>query len=345
MTSLRNFIITRIILLIPMIWLLVTIVFLLLRVLPGDPITTISPQLPAHQAEAIREQLGLNRPLIEQYFDFLFRILSFDFGNSIRSGEAVAIEVQLAYGPTVMLGLFGVLLGVPLGVVLGGLAGAKRERTIDHAIRIATIATYALPIFLLGILFQFIFAVQTGITWDLFGIGLPPVDLVHAGGTAEFTHFTEIWILDALLSGRPDIAFEIFLHLILPGTCLGLLIGSTIARQVRTHMIYQLEQDYVQFSRARGIPETDLLYKDVLKNSAIPSIGLIGLQIALVLAGAVLTETTFNIPGLGRYLFNAIADRDFPSIQASVVLFAIIVSVISLLTDVIYSILDPRIRY
>ncbi|MFX0062656.1 MAG: ABC transporter permease [Candidatus Hermodarchaeota archaeon] len=340
MTSLRSFIIMRLILLIPMLWFLVTLVFLLLRVLPGDPIAAVSPQLPESQAQAIREQLGLDRPILEQYFDFFMRIFRWDFGDSIQSRESVGLELQRVYGPTIMLSVFAVLIGVPLGIVLGGYAGAKREKAQDHLVRLFTIAIYATPIFLLGILMQITFGIKTGIIPLL-----PPLGLLTPGATAHFTRYTEIWLIDTLLSGRPDLTLDILLHLILPCLCLGLLTASTIARQVRTHMIHQLEQDYVQFSRARGIPEPAIVYKDTLKNSAIPSIGVIGLLIAILLAGAVLTETTFNIPGLGRYLFDAIQYRDFPAVQGCVVLFAIVVGVISLFSDVLYAILDPRIRY
>ncbi|MFX0093939.1 MAG: ABC transporter permease [Candidatus Hodarchaeota archaeon] len=341
MTSLRTFIVTRIALLLPMLWFLVTVVFILLRVLPGDPVTALSPQLPAHQAEAIREELGLNRSILEQYIEFFIRILTLDFGTSINSKLPVGYELQLKYGATITLTLFSVIIGVPLGVLLGGYAGAKREKYHDHAIRLFTIAIYAVPIFLLGILLQILFSYQTGLLLPI----LPPLDLISAGGTGEFTHYTEIWLIDTLLSGRPDLTINILIHLILPCACLGMLIASTIARQVRTHMIHQLEQDYVQFARARGVPESNVVYRDVLKNSAIPTIGLIGLMIALLLAGAVLTETTFNIPGLGRYLFDAIQYRDFPAVQGGVVLFAVVVGLISLLADVLYAILDPRIRY
>jgi len=169
--------------------------------------------------------------------------------------------------------------------------------------------------------------------------------VISPGLTAEFTHYTEVWILDAILSGRPDIALDIIIHLILPSLTLGMLIASSIARQVRTNLIHELEQEYVQFARSRGIAEKTVIKKYALKNAVIPVVGLIGLQFALLLSGAILTETVFNIPGLGRYLFKAIVNKDFPSVQGAFVIFMFIVSIVSLIADILHAILDPRIKY
>jgi peptide/nickel transport system permease protein len=168
---------------------------------------------------------------------------------------------------------------------------------------------------------------------------------MRAGATGEFEKFTNIWIIDTLLSGRPDLTYDLILHLILPSVALGMLIAAVIARQVRTNMIFQLEQDYVHFARSRGIPENTVKYRYALKNAVIPAIGLISLQFALLLAGAILTETTFNIPGLGRYLFLALSEKDFPAVQGVMIVFVLVVSIVSLLSDVLYAILDPRITY
>jgi peptide/nickel transport system permease protein len=173
----------------------------------------------------------------------------------------------------------------------------------------------------------------------------PPVSLMDAGNTGEFHHFTEIWIIDTILSLRFDLTLDLLTHLIMPSLALGMLIAGVIARQVRTNMIYHLEQDYVHFARSRGIPENTVKYRYALKNSVVPVIGLISLQFALLLAGAILTETTFNIPGLGRYLFQALQEKDFPAVQGVMVIFVMIVSIVSVIGDVLYALLDPRITY
>ena len=320
-----------------MIWFLLTIIFVLLRVLPGDPVRSMSPNLPADQIEVVREQLGLNRPIEEQYFDFLIRILTLDFGKSMNTNLDVITELQLAFGATLMLGVFGSLIGVPLGIALGSYAGSHREKKRDHFIRVFTILDYAMPIFLVGTLMQ-IFMMEFFPEW-------PILSLLPSGATAEFTHFTEIWLIDTLLSGRPDLTISLIQHLILPSIALGLLIAGSISRLVRTNMIFHLEQEYVHFARSRGIPENTVKYRYASKNAVVPTVGMIGLQFALLLSGAILTETTFSIPGLGRYIFWAILYRDFPAIQGAFVVLIIVVSIVSLFSDVLYAVLDPRIKY
>ncbi|MHA2239419.1 MAG: ABC transporter permease, partial [Candidatus Hodarchaeales archaeon] len=388
---------------IPMIWLLVTIVFFLLRVLPGaNPALVMNPQLTDNQIALMNERFGLDKPIFEQYIDFIIRAMQFDFGISFRSNDYVASEIQQAFGLTLMLGSFGTLIGVPLGIFLGGVSGANRDNIKDHATRLYTIGIYSIPIFLVGILLQMLFSksgffvsfllpfsllvlglgligifssiilkflssnnssmmklsekyfkpmISISALMSLFGLityiifPLPALSPMRAGATGEFEKFTNIWIIDTLLSGRPDLTYDLILHLILPSVALGMLIAAVIARQVRTNMIFQLEQDYVHFARSRGIPENTVKYRYALKNAVIPAIGLISLQFALLLAGAILTETTFNIPGLGRYLFLALSEKDFPAVQGVMIVFVLVVSIVSLLSDVLYAILDPRITY
>lgn len=338
MSSLRSFILVRIILLIPMIWFLLTIIFVMLRVLPGaNPVEVMSPQMPPEYANQIAEELGLNKPILEQYIDFLQKVITFDLGKSYNTNLQIIDELRLAFGPTLMLGTFGTLIGIPLGIVLGTYSGSHRETKRDHLIRIFSIGVYAMPIFLVGTIMQ-IFMLENFPDFPILAL-LPP------GATGEFTRYTEIWLIDTLLSGRPDLAFELVLHLILPSLALGMLIAGTISRLIRTNMIHQLEQDYVHFARSRGIPEKTVKYRYSLKNSVVPTIGMIGLQFALLLSGAILTETTFSIPGLGRYIYFAIVQKDFPAIQGAFIILIIVVSIISLFSDVLYGVLDPRIKY
>ncbi|MFX0115523.1 MAG: ABC transporter permease [Candidatus Hodarchaeota archaeon] len=352
MGSLRSFVMIRIALLIPMMWLLITMVFFLLRVLPGaNPVRVMNPQLPESEVQRISNEMGLNRPLWEQYTDFIEDAITFDFGNSYRSDDSINEELQLVYGPTVMLAVGATLIGVPLGVYLGAYAGAHREKIPDHLIRLFTLGVFAIPIFLVGIMMQLTFGEGYGIEiptplGDIkFNGFLPPLGIMYPGTTGDFEHYTEIWFIDTILSGRPDLAMDIIMHLIMSCTALGMLIASSIARQVRINMIAELEQDYVHFARSRGISERAVKYRYALKNSVTPVIGLIGLQFALLLAGAILTETTFNIPGLGRYLFLAIQNKDFPAVQGAMVVFIVVVSLVSLLSDVLYALVDPRIKY
>ncbi len=353
MGSLTRFVATRIVLLVPMIWLLVTIVFFLLRVLPGaNPALVMNPKLTADQVQAISASLGLERPLFDQYLDFLWDSITFDLGVSYRTNIPITDELLLAFGPTLMLATFGILIGVPLGIYMGGVAGANREGYKDHAIRLFTIGIYSIPIFLVGIFLQMFFSFfipdlfrgNDTIYYSLKEI-FPPVSLMDAGNTGEFDHVTQIWLIDTILALRFDLTLDLLTHLMMPSLALGMLIAGVIARQVRTNMIFHLEQDYVHFARSRGIPENTVKYRYALKNSVVPVIGLISLQFALLLAGAILTETVFNIPGLGRFLFQSLQEKDFPAVQGIMVMFVIIVSIVSVIGDVLYAVLDPRITY
>jgi peptide/nickel transport system permease protein len=338
MGSLRSFVITRLLLFIPMLWFLLSLVFVLLRVIPGaNPVAVMNPQMPAEQVARITARLGLDKPLSEQYFDFLESAIRFDFGESYNTQAPVNTELGLVFGITLTLTISSILIGIPLGIYLGSRAGKNRENKKDQIIRIFNIAIYATPVFVIGIILQVI-------TSNILP-GFPLLGVMSPGNTGEFTHYTEIWIIDTILSGRLDLSLDIILHLILPSITLGMLIATSIARQVRTHMIHELEQDYVHFAMSRGIPQGIIVYKYAKKNAVIPVVGLIGLQFALLLSGAILTETVFNIPGLGRYLYNAIMNKDFPSTQGAVVIFTIVVSVVSLISDIIYALLDPRIKY
>ncbi len=324
-----------------MVWFLLTIIFILLRVLPGaNPVAVMSPQMPPERANAIAEELGLNKPIHEQYFDFILQIITFDLGKSYNTNLKIIDELQLAFGPTLMLGTFGTLIGIPLGIFLGTYAGSHRERKRDHLIRIFSIGVYAMPIFLVGTLMQ-VFMLEYFSDLSKHTI----LGLLPGGATGEFTHYTEIWLIDTLLSGRPDLALELILHLALPSLALGMLIAGTISRLIRTNMIHQLEQDYVHFARSRGLPESTIKYRYSLKNAVVPTIGMIGLQFALLLSGAILTETTFSIPGLGRYIYFAIIQKDFPAVQGAFVILILVVSIISLFSDVLYAVMDPRIKY
>ena len=262
MGSLTRFVATRIVLLVPMIWLLVTIVFFLLRVLPGaNPALVMNPKLTASQVEVISESLGLERPLLDQYFDFLWKSITLDLGVSYRTNIPISTELRLAFGPTLMLATFGLLIGVPLGITMGGIAGANREGYKDHIIRLFTIGIYSIPIFLVGIFMQMFFSFfipdlfkGTSLYYSLKEL-FPPVSLMDAGNTGEFYHHTEIWLIDTIWSLRFDLALDLLTHLMMPSLALGMLIAGVIARQVRTNMIFHLEQDYVHFARSRGISE------------------------------------------------------------------------------------------
>jgi peptide/nickel transport system permease protein len=337
--SFRNFIITRILLTIPMILILVTMVFVVMRVLPGDPIRSqLGPKVSEEQAAAIRERLGLNRPLYVQYFDFLWRMVRLDFGNALTQGERpIREELGERLPATIELTFPAMTFTAVVGILSGAFAAKNRKRPIDYGIRVVSIIVYAVPVFFMGLLFQIIFAVRLPL--------LPLAGRMDTLLLRDFEPITNFYIIDAVLQ-RDWAAFRsLILHLIMPSVTLGLILTGPFVRLTRVNMIETLQTDFITAGRARGLPERRLVYRHALRNTFIPILTLIGLQFALLLAGAVLTETTFSWPGMGRYLVKRIELRDYNAVQSVIAVFALFVGGISVLVDILYAFVDPRIRY
>lgn len=337
--SLRNFLIARVLLTIPMVLFLTTLVFFVLRVLPGDPIlSSVGPRVPPEERELIREELGLNRPVTAQYVDFLGDMITFDFGNSLVHGRRpIRDELNEVFPATVELTVPAMLFTAIFGILNGAYAAAHRKKPVDFSLRVSSVVIYSIPIFWLGLMFQLIF----GVGLDLFPISHridPVVDL-----TLE--RRTNLLIVDAIISGNGEALIDVLEHLALPVLTLGLALTGVFVRLTRVNMIETLNEDYITAGRARGVPEHRLIYRHALRNTFIPILTLIGLQFAILLAGAVLTETTFTWPGMGRYLVDRIELRDYPAVQAVIMVFAMLVAFISLAMDVLYAFIDPRIRY
>jgi peptide/nickel transport system permease protein len=337
--SFRNFIITRVLLTIPMILILVTMVFVVMRVLPGDPIRSqLGPKVSEEQAEAIRERLGLNRPLYVQYFDFLWRMVRLDFGNALTQGERpIRDELGERLPATVELTLPAMAFTALFGILSGAFAAKNRKKPVDYGIRVFSIVVYAIPVFFMGLLFQIVFSVRISL--------LPLAGRMDALLLRDFTPITNFYLLDAVIQRNWPALQSLVLHLIMPAVTLGLILTGPFVRLTRVNMIEMLQNDFITAGRARGIPERRLVYRHALRNTFIPILTLIGLQFALLLAGAVLTETTFSWPGMGRYLVKRIELRDYTAVQSVIALFAMFVGGISVLVDILYAFVDPRIRY
>jgi peptide/nickel transport system permease protein len=338
-SSLRNFLITRVLLTIPMVLILVTMVFFVMRILPGDPIRSqLGPKVSEEQAAALRERLGLNRPILVQYFDFIKNMVTFNFGTALTQGERPIIDELAERMPaTIELSLPSILFTAFVGIFMGAYAARHRKKTVDFGIRLFSIFIYSIPIFFMGLIFQIIFSVR--LDWlPLAGRMDPIVQL-------NFNSVTGFYVLDSILT-RNWVALRSSLsHLVLPSLTLGLALCGVFIRLTRVNMIEMLQADFITAGRARGIPDNRLVYKHALRNTFIPILTLLGLQFAILLAGAVLTETTFSWPGVGRYLVERIALRDYTAVQATIGIFALFVAFISLLMDIIYAFVDPRIRY
>ena len=336
--SLARYILVRVILVIPMMLVLLTVVFILLRVAPGDPVTaSVGGRLPPAIIAQKRAALGLDRPLIQQYLEYLGQVVRFKFGTTISDNQPVTNVIRDKGGATLTLTVGAFVVALVVGLPLGRLAGRYRDTALDAVIRVFGIVTYAAPIFWVGVLLvAFVAAHFPG--WPTYGIASAQTTFVVP------TH-THILIVDAVYANYWSGVFDILKHCVLPCVTLGLLITGVIIRLVRVNVIQALKGDYVEAARARGIPEGRVVRKHAFRNALVPVITVIGLQVALTLSGAVLTETTFNWPGIGTALVNYLNERDYPAVQGLVTFFAVVVVIVSLLVDILNALVDPRVRY
>lgn len=336
--ALQSYIAVRLLLAPLMLWAIVTVVFLLLRATPGDTSDAIlGNRAPESAKNALREQLGLNQPLWLQYLSYLGQLLRFDLGASItRKGVTVWQIIQQHFPATVELTFFGMLIAVVVGVSLGVYSASRPGTPIDAGGRLFGLITYSLPIFWVGMILQLIFAVQ--LRWFPLGTRFPLSETPPPTLTGLYT-------LDSLLTGQFGQFLTALYYLALPSLTLGLLLSGIFERMVRVNLKQTLKADYVEAARARGIPEQRILISHALKNALIPVITVLGLTFASLLGGAVLTEVTFSWPGLGNRLYEAISQRDYPTVQGLMAFFAMIVVLMSLLIDIINAYIDPRIRY
>ncbi len=337
--GLRRYILTRIVLTLPMVFILGSLVFLVMRVVPGDPVrSALGPKGTPEMIQSIRQQLGLNDPMIVQYGRFLGQMFTLRFGNSLVGGHRPIIdEMSERFPATLELVIPASILALFIGVFGGALAASRRKGVTDYGLRIYSVIIYSLPIFWLGLMLQLFF----GITLKL----LPISGRIDPILGTTLLHRTNIYSLDAFISGNWAAFGSVLQHLILPTVTLGLILSGVFVRLTRINVIETLQMDYIAAARARGIRERVLVYGHALKNALIPVITLIGLQVAILLAGAVLTETVFSWPGMGSYLVERISQRDYNAVQSVITVFALLVAAISLAVDVIYSLVDPRVRY
>lgn len=336
MASLRYYIITRLLLTIPMVLLLLSLIFVVLRVMPGDPVNAIlGPKAPEEYKQQLRAQLGLDKPIHEQYIDYLVKLAHGDLGKSLWTRRPIAEEIMEYFPATLELTLSAMVIAVLIGVFTGAYSAYKRNSPADHTLRTYAIVVYSTPIFWLGLMLQLLFGVY--LKW------LPICG--RADPLMEPTRITGLYVLDSLLTLDFPALVSSIRHLILPSITLGIVLSGIFVRMTRANMLDVLRQDYIAAARARGIPERLVVYKHALKNSLIPIVTMMGLQFALLLGGAVLTETVFSWHGMGYYFIMRIYYRDFPAIQGATVFFALLVALVSLIVDVLYVYINPRVRY
>lgn len=335
--SLPRYIVQRLLLVIPMMWILMTMVFLLMRVAPGDPISAaLGGKLSPQALAAAKHRAGLDKPLIVQYWDYLSSVLHLNFGTTFTDNQPVIDVVRDNGGATVSLTLASFIVALLLGIPLGLLAGRLRDTFPDVVIRIFGIVTYATPIFFSGLLLQIFVAPHLGLPTG--GEASPETLFI----VPERTH---ILLIDAFLSGDPASIGDVLKHIALPALTLGVGICGVFIRLVRVNILQTVQSDYVEAAQARGIARGKVMRNHALRNALVPVITVIGLQVALLLSGAVLTETTFNWPGLGQKLVQYILGRDYGAVQGIITIFALVVIVVSVLIDIVNALIDPRVRF
>jgi peptide/nickel transport system permease protein len=331
-----RFTVRRLLLLVPILLGLSILVFLWIRALPGSPAESLLGERADEQSIAqIREQLGLDDPLYVQYARYLqTTFVEGNLGTSIKSRRAVTDEIKERFPATVELtaaaGIFAILIGIPLGFF----AAKRYGGWFDNTSLVLSLIGVSIPIFFLGIILKWIFSVRLG--W------LPSIGRQDVLIDAE--HPTNFYVLDGLLTGNWTAAWDALKHLILPAIALGSIPLALIARITRASVLDVQNEDYVRTARAKGLPERTVDSRHVFRNAMLPISTVIGLQVGLLLSGAILTETVFAFPGIGTWLREAISDRDYPVLQGGILFVAIIVVVVNLIVDVSYGLLNPRIR-
>lgn len=326
----------RLLQLIPVLLGMTFIVFMIIRAIPGDPAQVILGQQASPEAiKALRTTLGLDNPWYIQYFDYLKGLVTGDLGQSLRTRTPVVDEVWPYLAATIELSVFAVIIAIIIGINAGIISAWFQNSWFDYLAMIIALIGVSMPIFWLGLLNQWIFSIELGL--------LPTSGRLNVRDPIE--SITGFYIIDTLVTGQFDQLATVMKHLILPGTALATIPMAIIARMTRSSMLEVMRSDYVRTARSKGLKMFWVVYKHALKNAIIPVMTIIGLQMGLLLGGAILTETIFAWPGIGRYIYEAIGFRDYPVIQSGILIVAFIFVMINLFVDLLYSVVDPRIKY
>jgi peptide/nickel transport system permease protein len=325
----------RVALLVPTLLGVSVLAFSLIHLVPGDPAAVmLGERANARAVAELRHELGLDRPLPVQYWRFLTSALQGDLGRSIKTREKVSVEMAQRFPATFELALAAMLIAVGLGVPLGVLAARRRGGWVDALVMTGSLVGVSLPIFWLGLLL---------LLWLSVGMGWFPLE-GRADAALAVPQVTGLLSVDTLLAGRPDAFVDALRHLVLPALALGTIPLSVISRITRSSVLEVLRLDFVRTAWAKGLAERVVLAKHVLKNAFIPVLTVIGLQFGYLLGGAIITETIFAWPGLGRWLLLSVQARDFRAVQGGVMLVALVFVIVNLIVDVLYAFIDPRIR-
>ena len=330
-----RFVVRRLMLLVPILIGLSILVFVWIRALPGGPAQALlGERATAQSIQEIEEQYGLDEPVHIQYWTYLKTVVSGDFGTSVTTRRPVVDELEQRFPATMELAVVAMVFAIGFGVPLGFIAAKKYGLWVDHASLIISLVGISIPVFFLAILLKYVFAVKLGL--------LPTVGRISA--TIDLEHPTNFYVLDAIIAGDPEALWDVLKHMILPAIALGSIPLAIIARITRASVLDVQNEDYVRTARAKGLAPRIVDFRHIFRNALLPITTIIGLQVGLLLSGAVLTETVFAWPGMGTWLVEAIKARNYPVLQGGILFVAFIFVMVNLIVDVLYGFINPRIR-
>jgi len=333
---LTTYIAKRLLMLLPVLLGISVTVFLIIHLIPGNPAQLMLGERATPEAlAALEKQLGLDQPLHVQFFRFLGRVLTGDLGRSIRSNKPVISELAERFPATIELSFFSMFVAVVVGVSAGIISAVKRYSLFDHVSMFLALIGVSMPIFWLGLMLIWFFSVNLG--W------FPPSSRLDVRFFLET--YTNFYLIDSLLNRNLAAFLNALWHLVMPALALGTIPMAIIARMTRSSMLEVLGQDYIRTARAKGLAQRVVVFRHALKNALLPVVTIVGLQFGFLLGGAILTETIFSWPGVGRYIIEGINERDYPVVQGTVLLIATTFVFVNLLVDILYTFIDPRIRY
>jgi len=333
--KLGTYILKRIFLMVIVMFGVATIVFFITRVIPADQVGAIlGGNAPIELVDEMRHQLGLDKPITLQFIDYIKGIVHADFGISLKSSRPVLKDIINYFPATIELAIASMIFAVLVGVILGVFSAIYRNKSIDHFSRVFSILGVSMPVFWLGLLLLLLFYYH--------------LDLLPGGGRNSLFIFppriTGLLLLDSIIAGDWTAFWDGLSHIILPAFVLGYASAASIARIMRASMLDILRQDFIRTAKSKGLPKRVVIYRHALKNALIPVVTIIGLSFGSLLSGAVLTETIFSWPGLGRYIVNALLVLDYPAVTGGTLFIAFVYSLANLVVDISYAALDPRMR-
>jgi peptide/nickel transport system permease protein len=330
------YIIKRLLQIIPVVFGVTLIAFALIHLAPGDPVINMLGQHATQQEiDEARAKFGLDQPLYIQYFIWIGDVLHGDLGRSIISHEQVTIEIASRFPNTIELAIAAMIFAILIGVIAGIISATKQYSVADYSVMGVALFGISMPVFWLGIMLMMIFGVFLG--WLPIG---GRIDLL-----IPFQRITGFMVIDSIITGNGAALISVLRHLILPAIALGTIPMAIIARTTRSSMLEVLRQDFIRTERAKGLSERKVIYKHAIRNALVPVVTVIGLNFGLLLSGAILTETVFSWSGVGRLVVDSVFDRDYPLVIGCILVFALVFVIVNLITDLLYTYIDPRIHY